>query len=155
MYLNLTFHLSHKYFFFFNPYWSNNFARLVTKVCLVVFISLNNPIIICLSYYSKPTKIITRAKISCVLLNIHKSKLLVLHIFSPNFGKTCICFVFSTNLSNISLECCFLEGKITWGHRCKTKCLNQTLSTNYKGSWFFTIKRFKSCKKYFCCSSSF
>jgi len=119
------------------------------------FISLNNPIIICLSYYSKPKKIITRAKISCVPLNIHKSKLLVVHILSPNFGKTCICFVFSTNLGNISLECCFLEGKITWGHRCKTKRLNQTLSTNYKGCWFFTIKRPKYCKKYFCCSSSF
>jgi hypothetical protein len=45
----------------------------------------------------------TKINISCAPLDIYKSKL-VANIQSTNFGKTYPCFVFSTNLKNISLN---------------------------------------------------
>jgi hypothetical protein len=45
----------------------------------------------------------TRINILCAPLDIYKSKL-VANIQYANFGKTYPCFVFSTNLKNISLK---------------------------------------------------
>ncbi len=126
----------------------------MAKTWSILFVVSNSPIVICLRCQLDPEKLITRTKISCAPLDIHKSKFVV-DIQSPNFGKTYNYFIFFTNLGNISLKHCFLEENITQGHRCKIKCLNQTFSTNYNGNWSFTIRRPRSCKKSFCCSSSF
>jgi hypothetical protein len=72
-----------------------------------------------------------------------------------NFDKTYSCFVFFIKLSNMSWENCLLERKTIWRHECKTKCLNQTLPTSLKGMWFSIIKRSRSYKKSFCCTSFF
>jgi hypothetical protein len=79
----------------------------------------------------------------------------VAKIKSLNFGKTYICFIFSTKLGNISWENYFLEGNTTLGDKCNVKCLNHTLSTNCSGKLFFIIKRPRFCKKFFCYTSSF
>jgi hypothetical protein len=68
---------------------------------IVSFVS-NNPIVTYVYYQSNPKKLMTRAKILCAMLDIHKSKLLVANIQFANFGQTYINFDFSTNLGNIS-----------------------------------------------------
>jgi len=88
----LIFHTCH--FFLLNPYWSINFVRLLAKVWLVIFIALNNPIVICLGYQLHPKELITKAKISCaswtcisqnLLLQIYNLPILVKHIFVSFF----------------------------------------------------------------------
>jgi len=97
---------------------------------------------------------LAKTKILCASFDIHKSKL-VANIQSTNFGKAYSYFVFSTNLGKISWEFFFLRGKTIQGHKCKTKHLNETHIRNSNDNWFFIIRRPKSCKNYFCCSSSF
>jgi hypothetical protein len=103
----------------------------------------------------KIQKINEKDNTKCVPFDIHESKLVVVYIRFVNFNETYICFIFSTKLGNISWDIIFLKRKTTQGHKCKTKCLNQTFFTNYDGNWFFTIKRLRSCKNYFCCTSFF
>ncbi len=98
---------------------------MLAKTSPTVFFASNNPIVIYLCYQSNPKKLMTRGKIFCALLDIHKSKLLVTNIQSTNFCKTYINFDFSTNVGKISWENCFLEKKTTQGHKCKTKRLNK------------------------------
>ncbi len=140
---------------FLNSYWSRNFVKLLINVCPIVYIAVNKPIVTCLGCQLDPKKFITKANISCTPFGIHKSKLVVVEIQFVNFGKTYICFVSSTKLNNISWKFCFLEGNIIIGDKCNIKHLNHTLSTNYNGKLFFTIKRPRSYKKSFCCTSSF
>ncbi len=85
----------------------------------------------------------TKVNTSCAPFDIHKSKLVVVSIKSINFNQTYICFIFSTKLGNISWNNYFLERKTIQRHKCKTKLLIQTFSTNYNGNWFFTIKRLR------------
>ncbi len=106
-------------------YRLKSYVILLTKAWPIVSFASNNPIVIYLCYQSNPKKIMTRAKIFCVLLSIHKSKLLVTNIQFSNFGKTYINFDFSTNVGNISWKICFLERKTTQAHKCKTKHLNK------------------------------
>jgi len=92
---------------------------------------------------------ITSQKVYNKPFDIHKSKLVVVEIKFINFGKIYTCFIFPTKLSNISWENDFLEGNTTLGDNCNIKHLNHTLSTNYNGKLFFTIKRPSSYKKFF------
>jgi hypothetical protein len=48
-----------------------------------------------------------------------------------------------------------LEGKTIRGPKCILNLFNQLLSTNCKGRWFLTIKKLKSSKNCFGCTSSF
>jgi hypothetical protein len=41
------------------------------------------------------------------------------------------------------------------GHKCILNLYNQLLSTNCKWIWFLIIKRIKSSRNCFCCTSSF
>ncbi len=139
---------------FLSPYWSNNFVKLLANVFPIIHVVLNKPIVTCLGCQSHPNFFITRANISCAPFDIHKSKLNVAKIQSINFGKTHICFIFSTKLGDISWKKCFLEGNTILRNKCNIKHWNHTLSTNYSGKLFFTIKRPRSCKKSFCYTSS-
>ncbi len=129
---------------------SNNFVKFLAKVCPVVSIDSKRPKIMCFGYQSSLKKLITNAKISWPTFDIHKSKLVVTEWHSTKVGKTYNCLVFSTNLSNNSLEKKNLEGKIIMGHKCILNLFNQLLSTNCKGRWFLTIKRIKSSRNCFC-----
>ncbi len=100
-------------------------------------------------------KVYNKSKYIIPSFDIHKSKLVVAKIQFSNFGKTYTCFDFPTNLGNIFWENCFLKKNTTLKHKCNIKHLNHTLSTNYNGMLFFTIKRPRSYKKSFCCISSF
>jgi len=100
-------------------------------------------------------KVYNKSKYIIPSFDIHKSKLVVVEIQANNFGKTYTCFVFPTKLGNIFWENCFLKRNTTLEHKCIIKHLNHTLSTNYNGMLFSTIKKPRSCKKSFCCISSF
>ncbi len=63
--------------------------------------------------------------------------------------------MFSINSCNNSLENYFMEGKTIMGHKCILNLYNQLLSTNCKWIWFLIIKRIKSSRNCFCCTSSF
>jgi hypothetical protein len=65
------------------------------------------------------------------------------------FWKIYICFVFSAKLGNISWENYFLKRNTILGNNYNIKRLNRTLSTNYNGKLFFTIKRPRSWKSLF------
>jgi hypothetical protein len=125
---------------FHNPYWLNNFVKLLANICLIIFVSSNKPIITYVGCQLDPKKFITKAYISCAPFDIHKSKLVVAEIQFINFGKTYTHFLFSTKLANISWKFCFLEGNTSLGNKCNIKLLNRTLSTNCNGKLFFTIK---------------
>jgi hypothetical protein len=140
---------------FLNPYWSNNFVKLLASVCPIISIASNKPIVTYLVCQLDLKKFITRVNISYASFDIHKSKLYVAKIQSSNFGKTYTHSIFSIKLGNISWENYFLERNTTLGHKCNIKHLNHTLPTNYNGTLLFTIKRPRSCKKSFCCISSF
>jgi hypothetical protein len=141
---------------FLNPYWSNNFIKLLANVCLVKFVCLKQTKSYLFGLLIKShLKFITRANISCVPSNIHESKLVVTKIQSINFGKIYTCFIFSTKLGNSSRKNYFLEGKTTLKCKCNIKHLNHKLPTNYNGKLFFIIKRPRSCKKSFYYTSSF
>jgi len=109
--------------------------------------------VICFGYYSSPKKLIISTKISCPTFNIHKSKFDVVEWHYIKVGKTYNCFVFPINLDNNSIENCFLERKTIIGHKCILNILNQLLFKKFKGIWFLTIKRPKSSKKCFSCTS--
>jgi hypothetical protein len=77
------------------------FLELLANYSPIVFVASNKPIDTYLGWQLDPKKFITKANISCAPFDIHKSKFVVVEIQSVNFGKTYICFVFSTKLGNI------------------------------------------------------
>ncbi len=56
---------------------------------------------------------------------------------------------------NMSCENYFLEWKLTFEHRCKTKHFSHILSTNNIGKLFFTTKSWRTSKNCICYTSSF
>ncbi len=87
-----------------------------------------------------PKKIMTKTNTSCAHMDISKWKLAIAQLQSFNKCKTYVSLVFSTILSKTMFENNFQERNCTQGHNCKTKHFNHTLSSNYKGKWFFAIK---------------
>jgi hypothetical protein len=67
---------------------------------------------------------------SCALLDIHKSKLVIVETHLSKIGKTYVCFVFSAKFGNTSLLKVFLDGKTTQGHNCIAKHFSKILSIN-------------------------
>lgn len=68
----------HVMIFFLKPCWSNNLVRFFASACLIISIASNKPIIKCLGYQLAPDKLIMFAKMSWSLLNIQRSKLIVI-----------------------------------------------------------------------------
>jgi len=100
--------------------------------------------------------LITNAKISHSPFDIYKSKFIVTKWhYATNINKTYNCLIVSIKLNINSWKKYFLEGKTIFGHKCILNRFIQILCTNYQKRWFFTIKRPKSSKNYFCCRSSF
>ncbi len=119
----------------------------MAKVWLIFFDVLNSPIVICLGCQSNPKKLIKSKNIMCPLR--HPLVKLVVANNVPILIKTNICFVFSTNLNNISWKHCFIKGKTTWRHRCKIGCLNQILSKKLQWQLIFHNKKIKVLQKVF------
>jgi hypothetical protein len=62
--------------FYLWPKESKRLLKFITKICPIVLVASNNPIVTCWGWCQFASiKLITNAKISWVLLNIHKSKL--------------------------------------------------------------------------------
>jgi hypothetical protein len=65
--------------FFLRPKEYKRLLKFIAKVCLVILVASNNPILICLGYQFASRKLTTNAKISWAPSDIHNSKLVVVN----------------------------------------------------------------------------
>jgi hypothetical protein len=79
---------------------SNDFIKLLAKVCPLIFVTSKRLKVMCFGYQSTLKKLIINAKISCPPFNIHKSKLVVAKWHYVKASKTYNCLVFPTKLGN-------------------------------------------------------
>ncbi len=76
--------LTNAMIFFSRPKEYKRLLKFIARVCFLILIASNNPIIICLGYQFASKKLTTNAKISWAPLDIHNSKLVVVNKHSAN-----------------------------------------------------------------------
>jgi hypothetical protein len=140
---------------FLKPYAFKSWIRFLTNTCLILLVASNKPRVTCFGFQSNPKNFMTKTNTSCAPLDIHKSKLVVAQLQSFNISKTYVSLIFSTNSNKTVFENHFQEWNCIWGHNYNTKHFNNTLSTNCKGKWLFTIKSPRFSTNIFCSTSSF
>ncbi len=98
LHLNLTPHLSHMPFFFAQSILINQFCQIVGQGLTSNFYCFKQPNSHLFRLPITSQGVNHKSQNIMCFLDMHKSKLVVANIQSTNFGKTYICFVFSTNL---------------------------------------------------------
>jgi phosphatidate phosphatase PAH1 len=88
---------------------------------------------------------------SCSPFDIQISKFVLAKLHYAKVSKTYNYLTFSMNLSSISCEKKFLEGKKSLGHKCKHKHLIHKLSTNCMDRSFLTINKLISSRNNLIC----
>lgn len=120
---------------------------LLAEVYLVIFILSNKSIITWFSCQLVPNKLLMRANISFVILNIHQSKLIVAELQYTNFAKH-IPILFSPPSWTIFLaKVIFLKESQLEVTKWKGRCLNHTFFMKLHKEMSFNNQKSKVLSK--------
>ncbi len=107
------------------PNLSNNTCSYITIDCPIVSFTSNSPTITCMGTQLSFRKLITKAKVSTLSWDVHKSKLAETTFVDAKFDKTRWTMVLLTMFNNTSSTIEDRKGNKTWGHWHNTNLQSQ------------------------------